>query len=439
MVVPFAQCVARPDEGETRHLLIHHLVRVANAAGAPDGSTNDRLAFLAGLLHDAAKCHVEWQEYIDPTTSRKKGPPHSPMGAALFTFAAERLIPIWHSDRQERLVARDRMLNWLMAINGHHGRLGDFHGMSLPWMKILSRYSVRNLAAGCDLAGVFELVQRSFPEFQAVAEEFTDWLDDFDRSWVKLVVNIRPKVLERNTPHELAMRFPLDVSRLIIADRIDAGSLADDYLQQPAAVEAIKSHSLYCNQQATEAIVKGASPEMVELRSTIQHDALGKYRECPRDRFFTLLLPTGYGKTLTSLRIALESVVVGVSKRIIYVAPYLSILSQAANQLATATRIDVFQHHHLSLAAMASNGVEATDDGQAAFSSDSDDDFEILDTWKFPILATTFNQFFRALFPARAQHTLRIDAVRKSFIIIDEPQIIDIGVWNLFLRALSVF
>lgn len=439
MVVPLAQCVARPDEGTARHFLIHHLERVANAAGAPDGSTNDRLAFLAGLLHDAAKCHVDWQEYIDPASSRKKGPPHSPMGAALFTFVAERLISIWHSDRQERLVARDRMLNWLMAINGHHGRLGDFHGISLPWMKIVSRYSVRNLAAGCDLAGIFELVKRFFPEFEATVGEFTYWLVSFDRSWVKLVDNGRRKVLEMNPPDEVAMRFPLDFSRLIIADRLDAGKLADDYLKQSAAVEAINSHSLYCNQQATQAIARGASHEMVELRRAIQYDALDKYRECPRGRFYTLLLPTGYGKTLTSLRIAIESAALSQSKRLIYVAPYLSILSQAANEISAATRIAVFQHHHLSLAAMASNTPDAADAEQTGFGIDGDDDFEVLDTWKVPILATTFNQFFRALFPSRAQQTLRIDAIKRAFVIIDEPQIIDIGVWNLFLRALRVF
>ena len=439
MVIPLAQCVARPDDGAARHFLVDHLVRVATAVGDPNGPTNDRLAFLAGLLHDSAKCHLEWQDYIDPATSREKGPPHSPMGAALFTFVAERLIPIWHTDRQERQVARDRMLNWLMAINGHHGRLGDFTGMSLPWMKVLNRYAVRNLAAGCDLAAVFELVSRYFPQFQADAADFTNWLDGFDRSWVKLVGNIRPKVLEKSGPHEVAMRFPLDFSRLIIADRLDAGNLADDYLQQADAIGARNSHSAYCTQQAAQAIAKGASAAMVELRSAIQHDALNKYLESSNGRFFTLLLPTGYGKTLTSLRIALESVVNGQAKRIIYVAPYLSILSQAANEIAAAAQIEVFQHHHLSLAAMVSSGINAADDGQDAFGGDSDDDFEVLDTWKVPILATTFNQLFRALFPSRAQQTLRIDAVKRSFIIVDEPQIIDIGVWNLFLRALSVF
>ena len=62
--------------------------------------------------------------------------------------------------------------------------------------------------------------------------------------------------------------------------------------------------------------------------------------------------------------------------------------------------------------------------------TDSDDDFDVLDTWRAPVVATTFNQFFRALFPKRAQHALRIDAVKRAFVIIDEPQIMTLGEWR---------
>lgn len=437
VVIPITKCVARPDEDGRPHWLIDHLCRVAHATGDPAGKANDRLAFLAGLLHDAAKCHCDWQDYIDPNSPRKKGPPHAPFGAALFAFVAERLIPVWQSERYERQHLRDNMLNWLMAIQGHHGRLGDFNGSLVPWMNVVSKYSVAKLIPGCDLTGIFGLVSRHFPEFTANVQDFTAWLERFGRTWLKLVETVRPKIVEQSPAHEIAMRFPREFSRLIIADRIDAGNLPDDILEVADASRGLTSLENYCNEQAGLAIEKGASSTMVNMRRDIQDRVWQRYREASQSRFFTLLLPTGYGKTLSSLRVALESCVSDDCKRIIYVAPYLSILSQAAKEITAASQVEVFQHHHLSLAAMAAR--EDDPNEQSALRANSDEDVEILDTWKIPILATTFNQFFRALFPARAQHTLRIDAIKQAYIIIDEPQIIDVGVWNLFLRALSVF
>jgi hypothetical protein len=121
------------------------------------------------------------------------------------------------------------------------------------------------------------------------------------------------------------------------------------------------------------------------------------------------------------LRIALEACRTCRCSRIVYVAPYLSILSQAAKEIAAATGQEVFVHHHLTAATL--------EDHQP---------YDPIDTWQAPVLATTFNQLFRALFPARAQQCLRRPALDKAFILIDEPQIIGKEVWNLFLRALAV-
>jgi hypothetical protein len=92
VVVAFRQCVARPDTDAGQNLLIDHLNAVAAGAGDACGGLDQRLGFLAGLLHDAGKCHEEWQDYIAPASRRKRGPPHAPIGTALFLFAAEKLI-----------------------------------------------------------------------------------------------------------------------------------------------------------------------------------------------------------------------------------------------------------------------------------------------------------------------------------------------------------
>lgn len=441
MVTPLRQCVARPDTDGQRHWLVDHLVNVAIGMGDPNGSIGQRLGFLAGLLHDAGKCHEDWQRYIDPTTLLRKGPPHAPIGAALFCYVATVMIRHWCTSRNERRSARNEMLNWILAVQSHHGALADFSATTLPWMGIGSKYRVSGLVPGCDLDGVFHLVRDYYPPFAGDVGGFCRWLEDCDRDWLELVENDRKLFADKGEHHKIAMTFPRDLARLIVADRTDAGQLPDDDLDPQEARLALSALAEYCQQEGTRAIADGAAEELVGLRRSIQDATARNYAALANRAFYTLLLPTGYGKTLTALRIALEACAAATCRRIIYVAPYISILSQAAKEIAEASGLRVFEHHHLSLAKMAGQRGEKTngDELSSEFLKDSDDDFEVLDTWKVPIVATTFNQFFRALFPKRAQHALRVGAVQRAFIIIDEPQIIDVAVWNVFLRALKVF
>ena len=465
-VPPLHTCRARPDQilpnGQVRtYGLLDHLHAVAHAAGNPAGHWWERLAFLAGLLHDAGKCHRDWQDYINPGSRRRKGPPHAPLGAALLYYVADTLIAAWANDRQQRNQYRDRMLNWVLAVYGHHGKIPDFSGARTPWPHSDHAYSPTRLIQGCDHVGIFQQVTEFFPGFTGNQADFATRLNHLGRSWFQLTETIRPQQTQQHPPHCFAMRYPYDVARLIASDRLHAGQFTDNTLTAAQCQQAINRLRQHCQQQASDALQRGADAQMVRLRSQVQEAALQRFRQQPQVPFYSLRLPTGYGKTLTSLRVALEACHAHGKRRIVYVAPYLSILSQAAYDLASATAIDVVEHHHLSLVATLAaqattagaasvannpnsnpndNPTDAEDaDSIRALWADSDDDFEVLDTWKVPILATTFNQLFRALFPARAQHALRIDALANAIIIIDEPQIIDVGVWNLFLRGLAAF
>lgn len=460
VVIPLSKCLARPTLDGRKFLLVDHLRAVAQRCGSPAGSTNQRLGYLAGLLHDIGKGHPEWQAYIgnpigDRTVacaSRRKGPPHAPLGASIFTFVAEQLIDCWQNQHagpklESRQASRDLMLDWLMAIYGHHGRLGDFSGALIPWMKLSGKYGVAQLFQGLDHNGLSGLISAPFSEFTADWEKFPKWLDSFERSWLRLVEIHRKRIVETCVPSQHAMRYPQTFATLIAADRIDAGEVPAGFLSEEAVSNAIKTLQIYCEQQGVEAGSNGGDQRLIAARQQAQAIALSRFRAIPDQKIYTLPLPTGYGKTLTAVRVALEACQLSRRRRIIYVAPYLSILSQASHVLARATGIDVVQHHHLSRFRLdeSSEHSPVLSPSQAGTRValgdplDDDDDFDPTDTWKLPVLATTFNQLFRALFPQRAQQSLRIDAVRQAFVIIDEPQIIDTTVWRLFTEALKVF
>ena len=94
VVIPFGQCKARPDEGGHQFWLESHLVAVAQGWGKVDGSYNERLCFLGGLCHDAAKGRKKWQDnLLGPKGSR---PPHAAPGALCFLLCSQ-LLDLWKS------------------------------------------------------------------------------------------------------------------------------------------------------------------------------------------------------------------------------------------------------------------------------------------------------------------------------------------------------
>ena len=180
VVIPFADCIARPDAGEKRFRLDEHLEAVAFGCGRPAGAPEDRLAFLAGLLHDAAKAAPEWQEYI--RGKLLKGPPHAPLGAALFAYWADDLIPHWAAaDRMLKRRLFDLALDWVEVVYDHHGGLDDL-GADPPWRTGYGGISLKSLFATLEHTALTAFVRRFFPEAAELAG-FSTWLHRFDDTW----------------------------------------------------------------------------------------------------------------------------------------------------------------------------------------------------------------------------------------------------------------
>jgi CRISPR-associated helicase Cas3 len=441
MVMPLRECVARPSKaGQPDLLLVDHLKAVAGGCGDSQGSIEDRLAFLAGLAHDAAKASSDWQWYI--RGGSLKGPPHAPTGAAIFAFWVEDLIPRWTNDRRERDRLHDLALDWVRIIDHHHGALDDLSDRP-PWDQAHTQtdHEPTALLATCDRDGLDALIHEHFPETQATLKEFQKWSDTYDRLWGFRQGVGRTAICgqrkQEGTIDHLGLRMAELGARLIFADRRHAAEWKPVSFASAKADGALQHFEKHCREEADKARSKGVSEELLQARQQQQTRALEAYQRNHEPHLLTLLLPTGYGKTLAGLRVALEAIRSGRCRRILYVAPYISILSQSASVLENATGIRVVLHHQMSILSLADIGQPSGSPGDDAQAEDHQS-YDLLDTWQAPIVATTFNQLFRALFPARAQQCLRIPALDGAFVFIDEPQIVAPPVWSAFLRALAV-
>jgi CRISPR-associated endonuclease/helicase Cas3 len=101
--------------------------------------------------------------------------------------------------------------------------------------------------------------------------------------------------------------------------------------------------------------------------------------------FFSLTVPTGGGKTLSSMAFALEHAIIHKKERVIYVIPYTSIIEQNANEFRKALGNDAIIEHH-------SNIAEDVDTGKARLAAEN---------WEAPVIVTTTVQFFESLFAAK--------------------------------------
>ncbi len=172
-------------------------------------------------------------------------------------------------------------------------------------------------------------------------------------------------------------------------------------------------------------LVRGAPDTVVNRqRRRILDECRVSAREAPGLR--SLSVPTGGGKTLSSLAFALDHAVRYDLRRVIYVIPYTSIIEQTAQVFRSIFGDDAVLEHH-------SNLVLDRDD----FDEDREERRRLAcENWDPPIIVTTNVQFFESFFSNRSSRTRRLHNVARSVVILDEAQMLPVPFLKPTLEAI---
>jgi CRISPR-associated endonuclease/helicase Cas3 len=351
--------------------LARHLADVQDVArrhGQRFGA--ESLAGLAGRLHDLGKYGADFQARLHDGTTRAD---HSTAGAV---WARQYLAPRWG-----RLLAH--------VVAGHHAGLKD---------DLLA--SGGRIDAKQPLLGPIERAARA---------------DGFALpQTVERPSGMRP---EPNADgFQMAFLTRMIFSCLIDADRTAAAAfgVGEDAIPETAypTIAALETALLAGMQRRS-----GTPNRLNALRNEVLRAVVAKADEFPG--VFTLTVPTGGGKTLTSLAFALAHAREKQLDRVIVVIPYTSIIEQTAQVYRDALGDlggAVLEHH---------SAFEMKDEGKWANERVGPDRMRLaMERWDSPIVVTTAVQFFESLFSDRPSRCRKLHSLARSVVVLDEAQTI---------------
>ena len=333
--------------------LREHLENVAHLSALfsqPFGGDKD--GRLCGLYHDIGKYSSAFQHRLEGS---KKLVDHSSAGAML--LYQKKNVPV------------------SMCIAGHHAGLADI--------------GTRNDITDTYMARMNRVKTGDIEDFSAWKTEISDDI---------------PEGYSSASYYYIKMLF----SALTDADWLDTEAYFND-----TPIEVPVSEFSVLKERLDKYITPwwNAETDINRRRCRILESAIKHGSEAPG--LFTMTVPTGGGKTVSSMAFALNHAVCHKKRRIIYVIPYCSILEQTRSVFERIFGSESIIAHY--------SGAEyispETEEGTQVFSAEN---------WEAPIVLTTAVQFFESLFSSRPSKNRKLHNIVNSVVIFDEAQMLPV-------------
>ncbi len=358
------------EDGLRRQPLSEHLFQTADLARQfADVFRAGGWGYLCGLLHDIGKYSEEFQQRISG-----KG------------------IKVDHSAAGAKEAQNLKAFPAAYCIAGHHAGLpdGTYMGGTVSCESTLD-----------------SRLKRSIPDYQAYKEEIS---------------------VSQPTPPSLKMdhgRFSMSFFiRMIYSCLVDA-----DYLDTEAFMKNQK-RELPCipMPELKKRLDDYIKPWFKDESCSLNRRRTDILRACIHggsgsQGIYHLTVPTGGGKTVSSMAFALNHAVKSGLRRVIYVIPYTSIIEQNADVFREMLGDEYVLEDHSNVEYP--DGEELNPKQLAA------------ENWDAPVVVTTNVQFFESLFASRSSKCRKLHNIAGSVLIFDEAQMLPNDYLRPCLQAVS--
>lgn len=394
---------ARKDNyGNVQHLN-NHLHNVATLSSSFSYCPN--ISKLAGLLHDLGKATTSFQEYLEKTGERG-----SVIHAFQGAFYADEVI----CEKNASSILLKDILE--LVIISHHNELSD--GISPDGLYIFYDILNRKTEQKLNYAEVKKFIQTDCD----IKENINELVGPAQAEINKVLKLIQQFFSGASRDFAVGLFTKYIYSCLVDSDRLDA------YLFEANEPYTEKNPDWdYLINIFENNIYKfTAQREIDKIRKEISEKC--KSAAIKETGIYQLSVPTGGGKTLSSLRFALHHAKEYNKKRIIYVIPYLSIIEQTSENIRKILNLDaeneILLEHH-------SNIVPPNDDDGRSLSKLA------ASRWDKPLIVTTMVQFLETVMSARGSKLRKFHHMQDAVIIFDEIQSLPFYSIHLFNETVS--
>jgi CRISPR-associated endonuclease/helicase Cas3 len=392
-----------PPKGENKwHELKEHLGDVANLAEEFAAKFKaGKLGYYAGLWHDLGKYNPDFQKYLDDChvaslnnqPPPKKKIPHAIHGAILAAELCPDIAPL---------------------IYGHHRGLPDYSAVEGQLNNPQAEGLLDRILASARSEGI-EI--------------------DPDLYFDELLYHLP------DPDDNLYAREVFD--RLLFSCLIDADRLDSERFGNP------ETFTLRYNQPTIEQLwqifnfkqkefVEKKQQELTEKNKVVFDVRQEVYQYCvskalSKPGIFRLTVPTGGGKTLSSLTFGLQHILANpidlLDRRVIMAVPYTSIIEQTVKVyrkvFAELGQIAVLEHHSaIQYDPKSKDESSEAEEGAIDFQHQAR---LATQNWDAPLIVTTTVQLFESLFSNRTSKCRKLHNIIGSVIILDEVQTLPIA------------